>query len=171
MSNRQNNAEGRRKYSFRCVTDDDFEILWKAYQEGSFNLPKMTKLGFLSWFSMTKSRYHETLIVECDGVGIAFVCAYFDGWKYEPHVEFFAGVSARRKLESTIEFFDEMSKRDDIGVIVVKALKNTLFEHLVSRKCLTFVGVMPNGDYRGDEYIYSRTGNAVTQTTKSAGRI
>lgn len=168
--------DDKKRFNFRHLQDSDINILWEAYKAKSFDLPEMSKLQFVSWAIKTKSRYQEFLLVEKDNSAIAFVAAYFDGWKYEPHVEFFSWASKKDILRSSVEFFTELGKLDTIGVIVVKSLSKTsnLFSHVVKFGCLEFIGKMPNGDYRGDEYIYSKSGNAKFPTatkTPTAGRL
>lgn len=152
----------KRKYRFRHITPEDTDIIWSAYLSGSFPLPEMKKLQFIGWWMETKKQYQEILIVEADNRPIAFVAAYFDGWKYEPHVEFFSWATKRSILESSVDFFTEMGKQN-VGVVIVKSLKpsTNLFNHCCRRGCLEFIGMIPNGDYRGNEYIYTRAGDAI----------
>jgi hypothetical protein len=167
-------AARQKKWSFRHFEESDLIQIWDAYKDKSFKLPEMNKIEFTLWFNRVRKRSNEVLVV-CDGDKlIAFVAATFDGWKYEPHVEFFRCASGRDKLESTIAFFSRIKEVDTIGVIVVKALgkSENLFDHVCKRGILEFVGIMKEGDYRGDEFIYSAAGNATTPTrttTPTAG--
>lgn len=150
------------KFFFRKIVDDDINILWESYKNGSFNLPKMDKLEFISWFLRIRKNYQDELLCFKNDIPVAFVMSFFDGWKYEPHVEFFKGLSKRTILEISEYFFNELSRLNEIGIIVVKctfASKN-LFDHLCSKNILEYVGMMTKGDYRGNEYIYSRAGDA-----------
>lgn len=148
---------------FRHYEDNDAEIIYKAYLDGSFTkLPDMNKEQFYVYLQRLIARYSEFLVVECNSKSIAFVAARFDGWKYEPHVETFRCASKRELFNGFVEFFDRLSKIDTIGVIVVKALEQsvTIFDHVCKRNVLQYIGKIPSGDYRGDEYIYSAKGNA-----------
>lgn len=156
---------------FRPYQGSDFELIWCGVGS-SFN----GKLEFYAWLERTRSRYQEFLIVEIDGVAIAFVGAYFDGWKYEPHVEFFNNSTKRQKLNSSVEFFKRLSGLDTIGVVIVKCLYKScnLFDHVSRKVGLEYIGRIEKGDYRGTEYIYSIAGLAVRPTTiqtPTIGRI
>lgn len=115
-------------------------------------------------------------MVAVEGKSICFVCSYFNGWKYEPHVEFFSSANKRDILEATISFFKKLKDMDTIGVVVVKSLDQStgLFDHVSRRGCLEYVGKIPKGDYRGTEHIYTVSGNAlrpVATRTPTEGRI
>ena len=165
-----------RKVEFHHYGENDFEVIWEAYKSKSFDLPEMGKLQFVAWLANARKRYQEFLIVEHRSKPIAFVGAYFDGWKYEPHVEFFASATKREVIESSVEFFTRLKRLDTVGVVVVKALEGSknLFDHVCKHGCLEYVGLMQKGDYRGNEYIYSTAGNALTAThttTPTIGRL
>lgn len=156
--------------------ESDQELLWEAYLEGSFPLQEgLSKIAFLAWFGNILPRRQEWLIVETTRP-IALVGANFNGWRYEPHVEFFAWATKREILESTCEFFRRLSKLDTVGVAVVRALPNskTLFDHVAKRGLLQYIGCMPKGDYRGHEHIYSVPGDAIkpqSTRTPTIGRL
>jgi hypothetical protein len=147
-----------------------------AYKDGSFKIKEMEKLEFSAWWMKKRSQYQEVLVAESRGRLVCFIGAYFDGWTYTPHVEMFKCSTKREKLEGTIEFFKWLKSMDTIGVVVVKSLKESvgLFDHICKRGCLEYIGAVPKGDYRGTEYIYSTTGNAikpVATATPTAGRL
>ncbi len=149
-----------RKYSLRGVCKGDFGVLWQAQQDGCLLPEPVTPAFFGEWLDKTFARYNEVLIVEQDGIPCCFVAAFWDGWKYEPHVEFFK-CSARTKLESTLWFFSQMQGKPELGVTVVKCLlaAKPLFDRVVAAGYLKYVGMMEQGDYRGHEFIYAVAGS------------
>lgn len=154
-----------KKWSFERITDSDFDCVYEGIKSRVGD-----KLEFLVRLQKWKQRYHEILVVREDGKAIAFVCSFFDGWTYEPHVEFFDNVSKRTILEVNEVFFRWLKCDDSIGVVLVKSLSKTsnLFNHLVKKNLLDYVGVVKNGDYRGDQYLYSARGNAIRPTSAAA---
>lgn len=162
----------------RPFRDSDISWVWEAYKKGGVKQPNMSmgKLEFMAWFMGMKSKRQEILVVEDNGSPFCFVAAFFDGWKYEPHVEFVPWVKKRSILTGAITYFNMLARMDTIGVVYVKSLAPTknLFDHLCKYGCLNYVGMVAKGDYRGDEYIYTISGNAkhpCTSPTPTAGRI
>ena len=149
-----------REFSARQITTDDFNLLHKEYLKGSFDLPAMGKLQFLCEMSNIVESNHEVLMIYEKSTPIAFVASNYDGWRYEPHVEFFKHTSKRNILESACWFFQYLKSRG-FGVIVVRALEDSknYFDHVCRHGQLDFVGKITKGDRRGDEYIYSTTGD------------
>lgn len=156
-------VDQRNKITFRPILLSDLDVLYEAYLANSFDMVSgFTKEQFSKEIIKLVESYQETIIVEDGNRPIAFVSAYFNGWVYEPHVEFFSWASKRSILNSSIKFFTEVGKLKSIGVINVKALESskTLFDHVCRYGCLKYIGTIEKGDYRGNEYIYSRTGDA-----------
>lgn len=134
----------------------------------------MGKLEFAAWWGKIRTRYFEILIVESKERPICFVGAYFDGWKYEPHVEFFSCATKREKLIGSVEFFKRL-KESEVGVVIVKSLDESknLFDRICKYDCLEYVGSVIKGDCRGTEHIYSAAGNAKfpSATSPTAGWV
>ncbi len=94
------------------------------------------------------------------GSGPIGVCWIFDnGWKVEPHAEFFPWATSRNILRVTVSFL-HMMKYKRIGVCMVYSLKNSvaLFNKCTKYGVLFRNGMIPGGDQRGDEYVYSIRG-------------
>lgn len=153
------------KWSFDRIADSDVDCIYEGIRSRVGD-----KLEFLVRLQKWKQRYHEILVVRKDDKAVAFICSFFDGWAYEPHIEFFDNISKRTILETNEVFFARMKCDDSIGVVLVKSLSKTsnLFNHLVKKNLLDCVGVVKNGDYRGDQYIYSTSGNAIKPTSTTA---
>lgn len=166
------------KYKFVNYQQElHFEIIYKAYLDGSFRFKsEIDRNGLLTFIKNIQHKYNEFFICEYDGMQICFICAKFDGWKYEPHVEFFTWATKKHILHSTIEFLIRLKRLDSIGVVVIKAMKQSvnLFDHVCKHNVLQFIGMIPKGDYRGDEYIYTTSGNAKSicnTATPAIGKI
>ena len=162
---------------------EDMWILWAAYKEGSFPLmDEMSKEDFYSRIRIRLGCYHSLMLVEdeCrkfnDKRGpVCIIGANTDGWKVEPHVEFFKWASKQNILRVNVQFFNWIRQNREIGVCIVRSLKNTsnLFHHVRRYGVLTFVGKIPGGDRRGDEYCFSIRGkkpNGSIQTTEGLQR-
>ena len=147
---------------------EDMWILWAAYKEGSFPaMPEMDKETFYVTIKQRLGSYHSLMLVEDDckkfkgGRGpVCLVAANTDGWKYEPHVEFFKWANRMNVLRCNVRFFNWIRQNKEVGVCIVHSLKNTsnLFHHVKMYGVLNFVGRIPGGDKRGDEYIFSVRG-------------
>ena len=145
----------------------DIGVLWAAYQEGCFHeLPRgLEQLDFANEVEKLTQSY-ELWMAEDDNNSyeshkgpIAFVSIMGDGWKIEPHCEYFPWASIRNKLRSQVAFY-QMVRYKKIGVCIVKSLESDVPLH---NKCkeygvLFYVGKIINGDPRGDEYVYSVRG-------------
>lgn len=160
---------------FRPLNNDQ-ELLWEAYLDKSFKMPDgLSKIAFLSIFDKILRSKSEWIIIE-NKRPIALIGASFDGWRYEPHVEFFAWATNREILTSLCEYLSKLSKLDTVGVAVVRALPSSknLFDHVCKRGLLKYIGCMPKGDYRGHEHIYAVEGLAdkpQSTRTPTIGRL
>lgn len=87
---------------------------------------------------------------------IAFVGIKTDGWKIEPHAEFFPWATNRNVLRATVAFMQMVRCRRQVGVCVVYGLcdSKALFDKCCEYGALHSVGTIPSGDRRGDEFIY-----------------
>ena len=144
----------------------DMAICWVAHsKEPFYSIAATDQSGFArelinlstqSEFMMAEdiNEYYES------GQGpVAVIGAASDGWKVEPHVEFFPWATTRNKLRVTVAFF-QMVRYRKIGACVVNSLEDSkpLFDKTASYGVIHFVGKVPNGDPRGDVYLYSIRG-------------
>jgi hypothetical protein len=146
---------------------DDMWVLWAAYKEGSFPLPEMTKEEFYKYSTERLKTYHSLMLVEdeckkfkASRGPVCLIVANTDGWKVEPHVEFFKWATKQNILRVNVRFFNWIRQNKEIGVCIVRSLKDTsnLFHHIRKYGVLNFVGRIPGGDIRGDEYVFSTRG-------------
>ena len=85
----------------------------------------------------------------------------FDGWKLEPHVEFMPWASARNKLTTAVAFFQKLRYDSDVGICIIHARGQTLFDHAARYFPPGFirkVGKIPHGFPDEDDYLYSVRG-------------
>lgn len=149
---------------------DDVKILWVAHKHSPFlGLPQDIPQDQFVMEILRVSEMAEFYVVddsnqEYSGRGvIALIAAKNDGWKIEPHVEFFPWATKRNVLRTCVAFFQMIRNSRKVGVCVIKSLKDSvnLFNHCIKYfppGVLWKVGRVPNGDQRGDEYIYSIKG-------------
>lgn len=144
----------------------DIAICWLAHSKKPFYSIKATDQKGFADELIENSSFCEFLICEdsndhySNGSGpIGIVWIRTDGWKVEPHCVFFSWATARNKLRSTVSFF-QMSRYRKIGACVVYSLQDSkpLFDKTASYGVLHYVGKIPNGDPRGDEFMYSVRG-------------
>lgn len=144
----------------------DIKILWVAYQKKQFtSLPENMQQAEFAAEIEKASRDHEFFMVEdrnpsYEGNGpIAVVWLFNDGWKIRPHTEFFAWTTRLNKLRSTVSFL-QMLRYKKIGCCLIESLKESkiLFDKCTEYGVLHYVGMIHNGDPRGDEYLYSIRG-------------
>lgn len=145
----------------------DLGILWVAHnREPFYQFPeKMTKEDFAAHFESIEDKC-EVLVVDDfnkeykSGVGpIAVVFVHNDTWRIEPHTVLFPWATTRNKLRAAVAFL-QMARYKKIGVCVVKTIEalKPLFDKCTQYGVLQYVGKIPHGDERGDEYIYSVRG-------------
>jgi hypothetical protein len=144
----------------------DIAICWVAHsKEPFFAISATDQDGFaVELAGVTKT---ATLLMAEDsnpyyesGEGpVALVSVHTDGWKVEPHCEFFPWATAKNKLRVFVAFF-QMARYKKIGACVASSLDDSkpLFDKTSSYGVLHFVGKIPNGDPRGDLYLYSVRG-------------
>ena len=150
----------------------DIGLLWAAYEDGCFyELPRGLEqeqfANEVEWLSQSR----ELLLSEdfnsaykSERGPVALISVSGDGWKIEPHVEFFPWSTKRNVLRTAVAFF-QMVRYQKIGVCIVKALNGStiLFDKCKEYGVLFYVGKIVNGDPRGDEYIYSIRGRLKCQ--------
>lgn len=149
---------------------DDMGILWAAYKAGSFPLINagMEMPEFAKAMVAIALTLHEMAIVEDDnkafasGRGpVAIIGIRSDGWKHEPHVDYFKWSAKRNILRVTIQFLQMARYSKEVGVVMIRSLKETSNLFMRAAKdygVLNFVGRVPHGTPRGDEYIFSVMG-------------
>lgn len=145
----------------------DIKILWVAHTQKPWAfMPKgVTQEEFIA--RIVELSEHAGLCIADDvnasykdGKGPVAIFWIFDnGWKAEPHAEYFPWSTTRNILRVTVSFL-HMMKYKKIGVCVVLALKSSvpLFDKCVEYGVLFRSGMIAGGDPRGDEYIYSIRG-------------
>ena len=149
---------------------EDMGILWAAYKAGSFPLMDSGKdmAGFAKSMIAIAASLHEVAIIEDDnrsfqsGRGpVAIIGIRSDGWRYEPHIDYFKWATRRNILRATIQFLQMARYSKEVGVVILRSLKETssLFMHAAKDYgVLNFVGRIPHGTARGDEYLFSTMG-------------
>lgn len=147
---------------------EDMWVLWAAYKEGSFpQMPEMEREEFYSTIRARLGNYMFLFLVEDNNrkfkAGIGAVCligANTDGWKFEPHVEYFKWATKYNIIRTTLCFLNWISFNKDVGVCIIRSLENTvnLFRYMKEYIGLNYVGMIHSGDIRGDEYLFSLKG-------------
>lgn len=148
----------------------DIKILWVAQKHSPFlGLPKDIPQDQFVMEIIRVSGKAEFWVVEdnnseYEGRGlIALIAVRTDGWKIEPHVEFFPWATNKNVLRTCVAFFQMIRNSRKVGVCIIKSLRDSvnLFNHCIKYfppGVLWKVGRIPNGDERGDEYLYSIKG-------------
>jgi hypothetical protein len=152
----------------RQFTKDDLWVMWAAYDMGSFpNLGKMDKEQFVGMLLELCKNKSSCLVVEDDckwfksGRGpVAFVAITNYGWRIEPHVDFFKWATPRIILRSNVAFFQMVRYSSQVGVCEIRSIEKhaNLFEHLKKYGLVFPCGKIPNGDPRGDVFLYYAKG-------------
>lgn len=145
----------------------DIGILWAAHQKKSFYMiPASANQQEFAKAIEGMTELAELFMAEDDNTGykgsgpVAFIMSQHDGWRVEPHVEFFPWATNRNKLRVTVAFLQYLRYSRKIGVCIIRALEESL---ALFRKCETYgvlhyVGKVHGGDPRGDEYLFSVKG-------------
>jgi len=143
--------------------------MWAAYDTESFKKLKkgMSKEEFLRMLISFCQAKSSCLVVEDDckwfksGRGpVAFVSIDNYGWRIEPHVDFFKWATPRIILRCCVAFFQMVRYSSQVGVCEIRSLESSvnLFDHLREYGLVFPAGKIPNGDPRGDEYLYYAKG-------------
>lgn len=149
----------------------DLGILWVAHQKQPFySLPENLDQVKFAQEILSLSKEVELLIAEDVNTQykqtgpVAVIGVRSDGWKIEPHAEFFKWATPKNVLKVAVAFF-QMARYRKIGVCVVHSLTDSvpLFNKCCKYGVLKPVGQIPNGDPRGDEFIYSIRGKRECQ--------
>lgn len=149
---------------------DDMGVLWAAYKAGSFPLieQELDMAQFAKTIIATAITLQEMAIVEdgnkAFGSGrgpVAIIGISSDGWRHEPHIDYFKWATKRNILRVTIQFLQMARYSKEVGVIIARSLKPTSELFMRAAKdygVLNFVGRIPHGTVRGDEYVFSVAG-------------
>ena len=141
----------------------DMGILWGAYKQGSFDLPEVTQEEFATNMLNETTPYSKKWLIEDKnsqfggGYGpVGMVCAFYNGWELEPHLEVFSWATKRNILRVAVSFFQMMRYDKEVGIVNVHSLKDTtgFFNHVEKYGVLKFAAKIPDGDKRGDKYVY-----------------
>ena len=146
----------------------DMGLLWAAYKAGSFPLAgNLSEAEFAEHIVALGTTLTGAMMVEDDcakyssGRGpVALISIRSDGWRVEPHVDYFNWAGKRTPLRVSVAFFQMARYSKDVGSCVVSSLKDTenLFNHVCEYGVLHPVGRVPKGSVRGDVYMFSVTG-------------
>lgn len=141
----------------------DIGLLWVSYQRGDLPLPPdIPREKFILALQKFFGRYSSLLVIEDknkqfkEGKGIVgLILLMSDGWKAEPKTIFFDWATKRNKLKAAVSFLQMLRYSREVGVCEVRTEKSKFLDHLVKYGVIHFVGRIPFGNPKGDEYIYS----------------
>lgn len=143
----------------------DMGILWAAHQKKSFyGYNDVTQEEFAKQVEEL-SQDKELYMIEDHNKGykdhgpVGAIAVETDGWKIEPHAEFFKWATPKNILRASVSFL-QMARYKKIGCVEVRCVDSSksLFDHCVNYGVLYFSGKILGGDPRGTEYIYSVRG-------------
>jgi hypothetical protein len=155
----------------------DVKLLWVAHQKEPIHLipEEITQEEFAQYVE-DAAKKGDLFVIEdennqYDGfgpVGMGFIMD--NGWKYEPHINFFPWSTKKNILRSVVAGLQWARYSRKIGCILIHSLEESknLFDHVCKYGVLHYVGKIVNGDERGDEYLYSVRGKRnVTRVPKN----
>jgi len=143
----------------------DIGILWTAHKRKPFyGYSDLTQEDFAKEIE-SLSKEKELFMLEDWNKGfkehgpIGAVAVSSDGWKIEPHVEFFQWATPKNILRSTVSFL-QMMRYKKVGCVEVRCLDNTksLCDKCTKYGVLYYVGKILGGEPRGTEYLYTIRG-------------
>ena len=151
----------------------DVGVLWVGHLKSPFAWLK-ENLEQVQFAQAIEEIYRgeDLLIVEDDNRHfknkkgpVALVSLRNDGWKYEPHVQFMPWVTKKNILRVSVAFLQYVRYSKKVGCIVVFSLNDSvaLFDKCCEYGVLHRVGMIPNGDSRGDEFLYTIKGKRPCQ--------
>lgn len=144
----------KRRPRFHQTNDDDLRWLYAAYRKGSFDWQENLTaaefndkaIQFLLGFDQT---YTLTAATGRGDIPVGLVVAAVEDHRMQPHVLWFAWASARNKIESAVNFINQM--RPIWKVIITVEEKNWGFfthvmKHGVLDRCGKINGYYGNGN-------------------------
>ena len=147
---------------------NDLAILWVAHTKAPFTwLPDGLAQADFAAAIQEIYQGEDLLIAEDDNRqfknkkgAVALFSLKTNGWKYEPHVQFMPWATKKNILKATVAFLQYVRYSKKVGCIVVYSLENSLplFDKCCEYGVLHRVGPIPNGDPRGDEWLYTIRG-------------
>lgn len=162
---------GKTRPLVRPIEEKDGGILWAAYKHGAFDLPKeLEQEKFLLEMARRFQIFQHVWIVEDDsphfkkGRGpLAIVGIKTDGWIYEPFPIFFPWARKKNVLRVTVNFFNMMWSKKEVGVCLVKTGKEHagFLGHMKKYGVLYQRGRIPFGSPKGDIWVFSINGKKV----------
>jgi hypothetical protein len=111
--------------------------------------------------------FNPVLVVEDDskafksGRGlVALIGIKTDGWVYEPQVFFFRWARKRNMLRAAVAFFQMIRHERDVGCCLVRTIKKdfSYMKHMEKYGVLYLRGKVPNGNSKGDVFVFSIDG-------------
>lgn len=145
----------------------DLKILWVAHQKNPLHeIPEgLDQQEFADYIEEVVKRVEVFVIDDendqYDGYGpVAVGIIADDGWKYEPHINYFPWATKKNILRGSVSGLQMYRYSRQVGCVLVKSLEQSknLFDHVCKYGVLHYVGKIVNGDPRGDEYLYSVRG-------------
>ena len=139
----------------------DMKVLWGAYKQANPD-EVISQEDFAQTIMQEIDPYQKKWLVEdnnafCGGYGpIGMMWASYDGWGLEPKFESFAWATPRNTLRAVVSFLQMMRYDKDIGIVNVHSLKESknFFNHVSQYGVLKYAAKIPDGDAKGDKYLY-----------------
>lgn len=154
----------------------DMGVLWAAYKTGSF--PEMGELNqeeFAETILDIAMGYNYVWMIDDhnkkfrDSYGpIGIVFAAGNSWEIEPHWQPFSWASKRNIIKGVVSFLQMMRYNKDVGIVTIYTHddENNLFRHVRQYGVLEFACKIPQGDVRGNRYIYYTRGRKKWDSAK-----
>lgn len=132
----------KRKITYRALQESDFRWLWAAYGKGAFlDVPRGLDLDqFVAAAYDRLNRFSEQFLVETDRP-IGLILTLTDGYRFEPHAEWFPWASQRNRMTGALTFLNR-ERKDRLGVIYMDMSGKTFLEHLAKYGVLRRVGTV-----------------------------
>jgi hypothetical protein len=148
----------RNKPHIRQIEEADLKWLYAAYvRSGGVRKREL----FMDLFTSSAEAFDEIYVIEdenpefTEGRGvIAMLKCRFDGWKFEPFIEFMPWATSRNKLRAGVQSLLFMKYHKGIGVSVM-LVHNTRYMDKISEYVKTYrAGQIPGGTPFGTGTVY-----------------
>ncbi len=145
----------------RLIEEKDFRWLWASYKE---NGGEATQDEFLEIATNYLSYFDEAFVIEDDnkafkdgrGVVCVVLCFFKDGWRLEPHIEWFSWATKKNRLRGVVSFlmFTRYSKNIGITLVHCEEKLKSFFKKI--RKYVPIYGGyrIPGGRPDGEDNIF-----------------